>query len=141
MRTRRQTIEDLIEASDFKDSEIVLNIDFIRDLINDAVGQLKDATKIIADNKRHRTHIKQLKTANAELLTNVKQLESKCRQLERERDTLLEDVHGRCKACKHRYVSLYEEPCSICIPKDSRQEIGKMFEWRGAKEADHADAT
>ena len=62
MRTRNQTITALIDAQDFTDKEVVLNIGYIRDIFNDALGQLKDAAKIAADNKRHRAHIKQLKT-------------------------------------------------------------------------------
>lgn len=85
MRTRKQTINDLIEASDFKDSEIALNSDFIRDLFNDAVGQLKDATKIVADNKRHRAHIKKLKA-------NIQQLEEYISDLLEKVDQFEEDI-------------------------------------------------
>lgn len=112
MRTRKQTINDLIEASDFKDSEIVLNTDFIRGLFNDAVGQLKDTTKIVADNKRHRAHIKQLEAQNA--------------QLQAERDAAVEDINTArsCRICKN----LDNDPvCSLCSVG------GRNFEWRGVQ--------
>lgn len=107
MRTRKQTIEDLIEASDFKDSEIVLNISFIRDLFNDAVGQLKDATKIVAANKRHRAHIQQLKADNARL---------------REKDTP--------KPCEHK-ATLYKcLTCPSCSNVVSQHEMWGETEVR-----------
>lgn len=67
MRSRRDTINALIEATEYCDSEIVLNIDHIRDLFNDAVGQLKDVSKVVIDNRKLRTHIRQLKAENANL--------------------------------------------------------------------------
>lgn len=67
MRTRNQAIEDLIEATEYRDTEIILNIDHIRDLFNDAIGHLKDASKVVRDNQRLRRHIRQLKADNARL--------------------------------------------------------------------------
>lgn len=61
MRTRAQTIKDLSEAQDFTDSEIAINSTYVRDLFDDALGHVKDAAKIVAENRRQREHIRQLK--------------------------------------------------------------------------------
>jgi len=135
MRTRKQLINDLIDASDFKDSEIVLNSSFIRDLFNDAVGHLKDATKIAAENKRHRENIKLLKAKNTEL-------SGKIRRLQAERDAALADfklyrernIKGECGVyacdlCKRggRYEDWDENKCPTGCTGVSH------WEWRGVQ--------
>ncbi len=51
-------------------------------------------------------YIQQLESANTELLTKVEQLETKCHQLERERDAAVADLHKTCATCKHYYYNL-----------------------------------
>lgn len=71
----------------------------------------------------------QLESQNAELLTKVKQLETKCHQLERERDAAVKDISmgSRCTACRKFFKNGGD--CSggvYCLPL--------RFEWRGVKE-------
>lgn len=75
MRTRHQIIDDLIEATEYHDTEIILNIDHIRDLFSDAIGHLKDASKVVRDNQRLRRHIRQLKADVARLQAKVDKYE------------------------------------------------------------------
>ena len=131
MRTRKQLINDLIDASDFKDSEIVLNSGFIRDLFNDAVGQLKDATKIAADNKRHLEHIKKLKAGVQQLEATVSEkekviaeLSGKIGRLQAECDALLTFMQKECYYCKHNFSAHPDCPCMDCDGESH-------FEWRG----------
>lgn len=77
MRTRHQIIDDLIEATEYHDTEIILNIDHIRDLLNDAIGHLKDASKVVRDNQRMRRNIQQLKSDNAQQARCIENLTDK----------------------------------------------------------------
>lgn len=68
----------------------------------------------------------------ADALDYIQQLETKCHQLERERDALLEyltDTHYvHCSICKHNTG----EGAAGC--KRIREVKGPCFEWRGVKE-------
>ena len=77
MRTRNQIIDDLIEATEYRDTEIILNIEHIRDLFNDAIGHLKDASRVVRDNQRLRRHIQQLKSDNAQQARCIENLTDK----------------------------------------------------------------
>jgi hypothetical protein len=61
--TRKQLIDALDEVTDYKDTEIVLNIDYVRSLISESVGQLKSTTRVVRDNERLRRRIRQMKFA------------------------------------------------------------------------------
>ena len=61
--TRKQLIDALDEVTDYKDTEIMLNIDYVRGLISESVGQLKSATRVVHDNERLRRRIRQMKFA------------------------------------------------------------------------------
>jgi len=80
-------------------------------------------------------YIQQLEAANDELLTKVKQLTAKCRQLERERDAAVGDLHylvnhplsaGPCYACAHT------KDCYSVGNCDTAEN--DRWEWRGVKE-------
>ena len=88
------------------------------------------------------SYIQQLEAANAELLTKTEQLETKCHQLERERDALAADfklyrernIKGDCGAyacdlCK--YGGKYEGPCPQGCTGINH------WVWRGMKEEKH----
>ena len=59
--TRKQRIDALEEVTDYKDTEIMLNIDYVRSLISESVGQLKSTTRGVHDNERLRRRIRQMK--------------------------------------------------------------------------------
>lgn len=63
MRTRGELIHTLIDIQDFSDHEIAINARTIRTLLGDAIGHLKDATKISADNRRLRLKLKSVADA------------------------------------------------------------------------------
>jgi hypothetical protein len=76
-------------------------------------------------------YIEQLEAANNELLTKVEQLETKCHQLERERDAALNDVSlfPECGTCK------YDPRKKGYIPNDCDDCVGHCnWVWRGVKE-------
>ena len=59
--TRKQLIDALDKVTDYKDTEIMLNIDYVRSLISESVGQLKSTTRVVHDNERLRRRIRQMK--------------------------------------------------------------------------------
>lgn len=73
--------------------------------------------------------IQQLEVSNAELLTKVEQLETKCHQLERERDALMQDMQRSCFTCKNFNgdVECLKTMCDKCI-------MWRNWVWRGVKE-------
>lgn len=62
--TRKQLIDALDEVTDYKDTEIMFNIDYVRSLISESVGQLKSTTRVVHDNERLRRRIRQMKIAS-----------------------------------------------------------------------------
>lgn len=83
--------------------------------------------------------IQQLEAANDELLTNVKQLEAKCHQLEQERDALRQAFCSyvpseyRCDCCK--YSHLNNPSLTVCPYYVAGQCDGNSkWQWRGVKE-------
>ena len=82
------------------------------------------------------TYIQQLEAANAELLTKVKQLETKCHKLERERDSAVVDLAEvkDCLTCKHSAnCKIGGFDCYHCNDKDCPC-LTCQYEWRGVKE-------
>lgn len=81
--------------------------------------------------------------AGADALERIRQLEKKCRQLEREKDALLDalkkaDVYGECGNCKHRdsAPSDCDFECGSCQRNCRCWECrdGDKWEWVGVKE-------
>ena len=97
-------------------------------------------------------YIQQLEAANAELLTKVEQLEvenklfmetigllhvtenqleTKCHQLEQERDAAVNELIGTCQVCRWEET----EKCASChFNSDAWNVCESNWEWRGVKE-------
>ena len=67
-------------------------------------------------------YIQQMEQDNA-------QKDERIRQLEREKELLIEQLHGACHACKHQDKSTLKESCIYCI-----MGVHPNWEWRGVEE-------
>lgn len=83
MRSRKEIINDLIELSDLSDATLVMNLTHVRGLMLDAIGHLKDITKIVVENRRHRTHIQQLEKRCERLLRTAEMLNDALKEYQR----------------------------------------------------------
>jgi hypothetical protein len=81
-------------------------------------------------------YIQQLETANAELLTKVEQLETKCHQLERERDAAVACIPRACGFCKWFEINRGGNMTECHNPNGCRNISGVNtgFEWISVKE-------
>lgn len=61
------------------------------------------------------------------------QKDERIRQLEREKELLIEQLRGACHACKHLEKSTLKESCMYCIIG-----VRPNWEWRGVEEGEHA---
>lgn len=60
MKNRKETIHDLDDISEMTDHEITINADFIRQTAQGAISHIKEASKLVFENHRQKTHIRQL---------------------------------------------------------------------------------
>lgn len=79
------------------------------------------------------SYFQQLEAANAELLTKAEQLETKCHQLERERDALMHWARGRCDTCAHNDDCVKHDPDPEGLIVHWYDDC-ESWEWRGVKE-------